>query len=77
MLGSTHSKNSPKAASIKDSRKGGGPRSGPPPLWKAAEGRLLYGGWLSACFYNLCCQASNLEASKFRGAKSMKLDASI
>jgi hypothetical protein len=28
--------------SIKDFLKRGGPRSGPLPLWEAAEGRLLY-----------------------------------
>jgi hypothetical protein len=44
-----NSKLRPKASSRKDSRKGGGTRSGPPLLWEAAAGRLLiYGGWLSA-----------------------------
>jgi hypothetical protein len=26
---------------------------GPPSLWEAAQGRLLYGGWISARFANL------------------------
>jgi hypothetical protein len=38
---------------MKDSCKGGRPRSGPPPLWEAAEGCLLCGSWRSACFSTL------------------------
>jgi hypothetical protein len=44
MLGSKTPDSGRKPASIKDSHKGGGLRSGPPPLWEAAEGRLLYSG---------------------------------
>jgi hypothetical protein len=38
----------PQASLLEDFHKGGGPQSGLPTLWEAAEGRLLFGGWLSA-----------------------------
>ena len=41
MLGSKTPNSDRKPASIRDSRKGDRPRSGPPPLWEAAEGRLV------------------------------------
>ena len=41
-----NSKLRPEASLPKGFRRGGGARSGLPPSWEAAEGRLLYGGWL-------------------------------
>ena len=44
MLGSKTPNSGRKPASIKDCHKGDRPRSSPPPLWAAAEGRVHYGG---------------------------------
>ena len=52
-------------ASIKDSHKEGGLRSGPPTLWEAAESRLLYGGWVSAYCPNLARMHFYLYACHF------------
>jgi hypothetical protein len=60
-----------KPASIKDSHKRGGPRSSPPPLWDAAEGRL----WRLAFGPSLecCSKAYNSEEKPSRKTCSVTL----